>query len=299
MPLGRAQREILSQTLLCHTGVGFSVHPSLVGSILCGRLLQLHTGTSPRTAQWQCAQAAQATMPLPRAGLNSTVGPIGVHQLRHRHTIGTHTQQLVATGQCSTHSCFTVGAGQALPGQQQGSHTSQPTAAGQALWCLWHRFHTCNTEAQAAWGGPPAGQLRSKLFLCMACVTLHIAKAIGGSSVLHHTAGQDIHLDRPLVRGVGRLTLLGRGHTGLCQCLDCIISGIIQRCIWAKAGTSVPVLPALNTVGHTLILLWGMLSFWAKAGTLCLCCLHSTLSFWVTLILGSGHRCCCCCCVLW
>ena len=33
----------------------------------------------------------------------------------------------------------------------------------------------------------------------MACWTLHIAKAIGGSSVLHHTVGQDIHHERQLL----------------------------------------------------------------------------------------------------
>ena len=43
---------------------------------------------------------------------------------------------------------------------------------------------------------PLAGQLRSELFLCADHRTLHITKHIGGSSVLHHNAGLDIHRAR-------------------------------------------------------------------------------------------------------
>ena len=35
--------------------------------------------------------------------------------------------------------------------------------------------------------------MRSKLFLCVDHKTLRITKHIGGSSVLHHNMGQDIH----------------------------------------------------------------------------------------------------------
>ena len=44
--------------------------------------------------------------------------------------------------------------------------------------------------------GPLAGQMRSKLFLCMDHRTLRITKHIGGSSVLHHNVGPDIHHSR-------------------------------------------------------------------------------------------------------
>ena len=193
-----AQHSIAQASLWWQAHLGLSrslsVHPVQCPSSVAASALRLRTGRSFWVCTGQCARAAQATTPSPREGLNSAVSPIGVHHsrlLKQAPSVGGHRQ-------CGT-SLLHLGLGRAHPGQRLRTAHGPQRALFRPLRRPRHGSNACNTEAQAAWGGPPAGQLRSKLFLCVACVTLHIARAIGGSSVLHHTVGQDIHLDRLLV----------------------------------------------------------------------------------------------------
>ena len=75
-----------------------------------------------------------------------------------------------------------------------------------------------NADAQAAWGEPHAGQMRSKLFLCMDHRTLRITRHIGGSSVLHHNMGQDIHHSGEFRDTVGLGTPSHHRMDGLFSC---------------------------------------------------------------------------------
>lgn len=130
----------------------------------------------------QCAPGITASLHRPAHS------KAGAHQVSETCHSGPHTHRPGGSG-CvhrATRPCLWVGPATATTAHNRG----QPFQGG-VTGC------TCNTDAQTAQGsGPLASQLRSGLFLFLDPRTLHITKHIGGSSALHHSMGQDIHLSR-------------------------------------------------------------------------------------------------------